>query len=170
MTGNEYQALAMRTNDGKSTDRVISGVLTCDLKWLHNQNVVREDTEGLDLGGVLNGCLGLAGESGEVLDMVKKCIFHEKKMDKYHLKKELGDVIREWGLNFNLGSAVKYIARAGRKDDIVQDLKKAREFLSFEIEALEAESGRRDRKATSSDVRGYGSITGGSKETDPGSI
>lgn len=41
MTGNEYQALAMRTNDGKSTDRVISGVLTCDLKWLHNQNVVR---------------------------------------------------------------------------------------------------------------------------------
>lgn len=35
MTGNEYQALAMRTNDGKSTDRVISGVLTCDLKWLH---------------------------------------------------------------------------------------------------------------------------------------
>ena len=68
MTGNEYQALAMRTNDGKSTDRVISGVLTCDLKWLHNQNVVREDTEGLDLGGVLNGCLGLAGESGEVLD------------------------------------------------------------------------------------------------------
>lgn len=93
MTGNEYQALAMRTNDGKSTDRVISGVLTCDLKWLHNQNVVREDTEGLDLGGVLNGCLGLAGESGEVLDMVKKWIFHEKKMDKYHLKKELGDVM-----------------------------------------------------------------------------
>lgn len=94
MTGNEYQALAMRTNDGKSTDRVISGVLTCDLKWLHNQNVVREDTEGLDLGGVLNGCLGLAGESGEVLDMVKKCIFHEKKMDKDHLKKAIGDVMR----------------------------------------------------------------------------
>lgn len=54
-------------------------------------------------------------------------------------KYEPKDVIREWGLNFNLGSAVKYIARAGRKDDIVQDLKKAREFLTFEIEALEAE-------------------------------
>lgn len=54
-------------------------------------------------------------------------------------KFEPKDVIREWGLNFNLGSAVKYIARAGRKDDIVQDLKKAREFLTFEIEALEAE-------------------------------
>ena len=57
-------------------------------------------------------------------------------------KYEPKDVIREWGLNFNLGSAVKYIARAGRKDDIVQDLKKAREFLTFEIEALEAEKSK----------------------------
>lgn len=63
-----------------------------------------------------------------------------KRPDHYCFSKfEPKDVIREWGLNFNLGSAVKYIARAGRKDDIVQDLKKAREFLSFEIEALEAE-------------------------------
>lgn len=54
-------------------------------------------------------------------------------------KYEPKDVIREWGLNFNLGSAVKYIARAGRKDDILQDLKKAREFLGFEIEAIEEE-------------------------------
>ena len=46
-------------------------------------------------------------------------------------------VIREWGLNFNLGNVIKYVARAGRKDDIVQDLKKARQYLDFEIEALE---------------------------------
>lgn len=65
-----------------------------------------------------------------------------KRPDHYCFSKfEPKDVIREWGLNFNLGSAVKYIARAGRKDDIVQDLKKAREFLSFEIEALEKERG-----------------------------
>lgn len=65
-----------------------------------------------------------------------------KRPDHYCFSKfEPKDVIREWGLNFNLGSAVKYIARAGRKDDIVQDLKKAREFISFEIEALEAERG-----------------------------
>lgn len=51
-------------------------------------------------------------------------------------KYEPKDVIRDWGLNFNLGSAVKYIARAGRKDDIIQDLKKAKQFLEFEIEAL----------------------------------
>ena len=65
-----------------------------------------------------------------------------KRPDHYCFSKfEPKDVIREWGLNFNLGSAVKYIARAGRKEDIVQDLKKAREFLSFEIEALEADRG-----------------------------
>lgn len=49
------------------------------------------------------------------------------------------DVIRSWGLNFNLGNAVKYVARAGHKDDIVQDLKKAQEYIQFEIDAIEAE-------------------------------
>ena len=54
-------------------------------------------------------------------------------------KHEPKDVIRDWGLNFNLGSAVKYVARAGRKDDVVQDLKKAVQFIQFEIDAIEAE-------------------------------
>lgn len=49
------------------------------------------------------------------------------------------DVIRAWELNFNLGSAVKYIARAGRKDDILQELNKAKQFIEFEIEAIEKE-------------------------------
>lgn len=51
-------------------------------------------------------------------------------------KYEPKDVIRDWGLNFNLGNAVKYISRAGRKDDIVQDLMKARQYLNFEINAI----------------------------------
>lgn len=54
-------------------------------------------------------------------------------------KYEPKDVIRDWGLNFNLGSAVKYISRAGRKDDMIQDLKKAQQFIQFEIDALEEE-------------------------------
>lgn len=54
-------------------------------------------------------------------------------------KYEPKDVIRDWGLNFNVGSAVKYLSRAGRKDDIVQDLKKAQEFIQFEIDAIKAE-------------------------------
>ena len=39
------------------------------------------------------------------------------------------DVIEAWGLGFHLGCAVKYIARAGRKGEMVVDLQKARWFL-----------------------------------------
>lgn len=61
-------------------------------------------------------------------------------------KYEPKDVIRDWGLNFNLGSAVKYVARAGRKDDIIQDLQKAQEFIQFEIDAIEAERRKAENK------------------------
>lgn len=60
-------------------------------------------------------------------------------------KFEPKDVIRDWDLNFNLGSAVKYLSRAGRKADIVEDLKKAQEFIQFEIDALAAE-GKQEKK------------------------
>lgn len=59
-------------------------------------------------------------------------------------KFEPKDVIRDWDLNFNLGNAVKYLARAGRKADIVEDLKKAQQYIQFELDAIEAES----KKAT----------------------
>ena len=59
-------------------------------------------------------------------------------------KYEPKDVIRDWDLNFNLGSAIKYISRAGRKDDIIQDLYKAKEFIQFEIDALENKSYDKD--------------------------
>lgn len=58
-------------------------------------------------------------------------------------KYEPKDVIRDWGLNFNLGNAVKYIARAGRKADIIEDLKKAQQYLQFEIEYLTGETPER---------------------------
>lgn len=61
-------------------------------------------------------------------------------------KFEPKDVIRDWWLNFNLGNAVKYLARAGRKDDIVQDLKKAQEYIQFEIDAIEAERKKEENK------------------------
>lgn len=43
------------------------------------------------------------------------------------------DVIEAFGLGFHLGNAVKYILRAGRKGDAVEDLKKARWYLDREI-------------------------------------
>lgn len=47
------------------------------------------------------------------------------------------DIINDWDLNFNLGNVVKYISRAGRKDNIIQDLKKASFYLNWEINKLE---------------------------------
>ena len=52
-------------------------------------------------------------------------------------KYEPKDVIRDWNLNFNLGNAVKYISRAGRKGSVKEDLMKAKQYIEFEIEALE---------------------------------
>lgn len=56
-------------------------------------------------------------------------------------KYEPKDVIRDWDLDFNLGNTVKYIARNGRKADnsALQDLLKARQYLDFEIAAMQEE-------------------------------
>lgn len=52
-------------------------------------------------------------------------------------KYEPRKVIADWGLNFNLGNAVKYISRAGRKGDKIEDLRKAIQYIEFEIEELD---------------------------------
>lgn len=59
--------------------------------------------------------------------------------DYYNYRYKPKYVIRDWGLNFNLGCVVKYVARAGKKDDILKDLKKAKDYIEFEIEAIEKE-------------------------------
>tara|TARA_Y100000389_G_C17033597_1_gene304627 strand:+ start:245 stop:433 length:189 start_codon:yes stop_codon:yes gene_type:complete len=43
-------------------------------------------------------------------------------------------VIESWDLNFNLGNVVKYISRAGKKDNTKQDLEKALWYLKREID------------------------------------
>lgn len=52
---------------------------------------------------------------------------------------EAFDVIDAFDLNFNLGNAFKYIARAGKKGDKVRDLRKAVTYLNREIEKEEKE-------------------------------
>lgn len=42
-------------------------------------------------------------------------------------------VIEAWGLNFNTGNAVKYISRAGKKEDYRKDIQKAIWYLKREI-------------------------------------
>mgnify|MGYP000900289341 FL=1 len=89
MEAKEYQNLAMRTNDGKGTERLE--------EWIREEtgaeykgDVMIENE--IDAGGLLNGCLGLSGEAGELNDLVKKWIFHKKPLDREHMQKEIGDV------------------------------------------------------------------------------
>lgn len=46
-------------------------------------------------------------------------------------------VIADWNLNFALGNVLKYISRVGRKGHDLEDLKKANQYLQYEIEARE---------------------------------
>lgn len=64
MTPNEYQAQAMR--------------------WL-NPALSEKDT-------LINGVMGLCGESGEVIDLVKKHLSQGHPLDREAMVKELGDV------------------------------------------------------------------------------
>jgi len=64
MTFNEYQQLAQRT---ANTD--------------------------IRVGKLINGMLGLFGESGECADLIKKHVFQGHGLDEAHLAEELGDVL-----------------------------------------------------------------------------
>lgn len=64
MTINEYQALAMRT--------------------------VNPELDKKDM--LINSVMGLCGESGEAIDIVKKWYAHGHELDTEHFKKELGDI------------------------------------------------------------------------------
>lgn len=52
---------------------------------------------------------------------------------------EVIDVIEDWNLDFCKGNAIKYIARAGKKDKSkeIEDLQKAVWYLNREIKNLE---------------------------------
>ena len=64
MTINEYQKLAMITLNKELSDRDI----------------------------LINGVMGLCGESGEAIDIVKKHLAQGHDLDKAHLAEELGDI------------------------------------------------------------------------------
>ena len=64
MTVNEYQKLAMTTLNRELSDRDV----------------------------LINGVMGLCGESGEAIDIVKKWLAQGHELDKAHLAKELGDI------------------------------------------------------------------------------
>lgn len=50
---------------------------------------------------------------------------------------EVIEAIEAWQLGFHLGNVVKYVARADRKGNRLEDLKKARWYLAREIQRTE---------------------------------
>ena len=83
----------------------------------------------------------MSAEYGEVVASVlhgrKTRLWSEQEPDYYKAEGfDILDVIQAFGLNFALGSAMKYIVRAGRKptESRVNDLKKAKAFIEREIE------------------------------------
>lgn len=65
-------------------------------------------------------------------DMVNHPVHYGGKGNPYETIK----VIDAWELNFNLGNAVKYISRSGKKVSTVEDLEKAAWYLDREISKL----------------------------------
>ena len=62
-------------------------------------------------------------------------------------KIEVIEAIEDWGLNFHKGNAVKYTARAGKKDPAkeIEDLEKAIWYLRREVECLKSKQDNREK-------------------------
>lgn len=70
-------------------------------------------------------------------------------------KIEVIEAIEDWKLNYHRGNAVKYVARAGKKnpDKEVEDLQKAIWYLNRDIERLTAiREGRETRKPNDTSI------------------
>lgn len=65
-------------------------------------------------------------------DMVDHPSHYGGKEDQYEAIK----VIESWGLGFHLGNVLKYISRAGKKANIIEDLEKAHWYLGRYIQNL----------------------------------
>ena len=83
LTPNEYQEQAMRTNDGGCRRRLQGRI---------DNMFIRPGEQRIEEADLVNGAMGLCGESGEVADLLKKHMFHGEDLDKEDLAKELGDV------------------------------------------------------------------------------
>jgi len=87
--------------------------------------------------GITNTARSLHG-AVEDADLIDDPVNHPSHYT-FSSKFEVIEVIEEFKLNFHLGNTVKYIARAGKKGDALEDLKKAAWYLNREIERRELE-------------------------------
>lgn len=87
MTGNDYQQLAMRANDGMYQRKLLDSIDKSSMSE-YLKNVPKHNIADL-----INGTLGICGEAGKAIEIVKKAVFHGHELKVDQLKKELGDIL-----------------------------------------------------------------------------
>ncbi len=69
---------------------------------MYNRIIDIETTEskmGVNMALLMTGAIGISAEGGEFMEIVKKCVFQGKPMDKdtqFHAMRELGDIMWYW--------------------------------------------------------------------------
>ena len=61
---------------------------------------------------LINGAMGLCGESGEVIDLLKKHVYQGHELDREHIAKELGDIawylsVTAYALDYDLETVLQ---------------------------------------------------------------
>lgn len=71
-------------------------IKTCiknDLPGLDYNPITTRLQQNLDIMRLLHASIGMSGESGEVLDSIKKTLIYGKSLNKEHLLEECGDIL-----------------------------------------------------------------------------
>lgn len=88
MTINGYQKLALRTEAPKDVYTARGDVLRAFM--MSRGSMKLQDVQGVMR--LLEGLMGLNGEAGEAVDILKKVLFQGHKLDREHIAFELGDI------------------------------------------------------------------------------
>lgn len=88
MTINGYQKLALRTEATKDVYTARGDVLRAFM--MSRGSMKLQDVQGVMR--LLEGLMGLNGEAGEAVDILKKVLFQGHKLDREHIAFELGDI------------------------------------------------------------------------------
>lgn len=70
-----------------------------DTDYLTQRLIKLEQETNVNIALLLTGAIGLSSEGGEFAEIIKKCIFQGKPLDKdtrFHIKRELGDILWYW--------------------------------------------------------------------------
>lgn len=125
MTINEYQKLALRT---EAPIELYRNPTAATMAFV-TLGAITNPEDNLSSVRLLEGLMGLNGEAGEAMDILKKVLFQGHKLDREHVALELGDIA--WYLAL-AADAIGYDLESIFKKNI--DKLKARYPDGFEIE------------------------------------